>query len=97
MGERNALAFAVSMIASEHWISASMSSPWSVAKFAKTQADVDTVWQLFKEAAIASLVGSAIIGALMDDHEAFMWSILGAGLTLWFVGDQYQRALAGEL
>lgn len=95
--EKSALAFAVAMISSEHWVSASMSSPWSVAKFAKSEKDQAQVWQLFTEAAVASLVGSAIIGVLMDDWEAFLWSIAGAGLTLWFVGDQYKRALAGEL
>ena len=96
-GLKDALAFSVSMIASEHWISASMSSPWSVAKFAKSDDDQRQVWELFKEAAIASLVGSAVIGWLMGDFEAFVWSIVGAGATLAFVGNQYQRALEGTL
>lgn len=96
-GIKNSLGFALSMIASEHWISASMSSPWSVAKFATTQEDADQIWKLFTEAAVASLIGPVILAVLMRDWEVLFFSLLGSGLTLVFVGSQYQRALKGTL
>ena len=95
-GLKNALGFSVSMIASEHWISASMSSPWSVAKFAQNEKDAAQIWKLFTEAAVASVIGSLIIAYLMQDGEVLFWSLAGAGATLFFVGSQYQRALQGS-
>jgi hypothetical protein len=96
-GVKNALGFGVSLIAAEHFISAGMSSPWSVAKFAETQEDADQVWKLFKEASIASIVSSVIIGWLLGDVEVFVWSVVGAVSVMLFVGSEYQRALKGTL
>lgn len=96
-GLKNALGFGVSMIASEHFISAGMSSPWSVAKFAKTEEDAAQVWKLFREAAIASVVSSLILGWLLGDVEVLAWSLIGAVSVMLFVGSEYQRALEGTL
>jgi hypothetical protein len=96
-GLKNALGFGVSMIASEHFISAGLSSPWSVSKFAKTQQDTDQIWKLFYEAAGASVVGAIIIGWLLDDREVLMWSLIGAVSVMVFVASEYQRALSGTL
>jgi hypothetical protein len=96
-GVKNALGFGVSLIAAEHFISAGMSSPWSVAKFAETQEDADQVWKLFKEASIASIVSSVVIGWLLGDLEVFVWSVVGAVSVMLFVGSEYQRALKGTL
>jgi|SRR5271157_1201894 len=96
-GVKNALGFGVSLIAAEHFISAGMSSPWSVAKFAKTQEDADQVWKLFTEAGIASVVSSVIIGFLLGDLEVFVWSVAGAVAVMVFVGSEYRRALDGTL
>ena len=46
-GLKAALGLSVSMISSEHFFSAGMSSPWSVAKFAKSPEDKRQVWQLW--------------------------------------------------
>lgn len=96
-GLKNALGFGVSMIAAEHFISAGMSSPWSVAKFAKTQEDADQVWKLFKEASIASIVSSVVIAYLLGDREVLVWSLIGSLSVMMFVGSEYQRALKGTL
>jgi hypothetical protein len=93
----SALAFGISMIASEHFISAGLSSPWSVAKFAKCQKDKRQVWQLFAEAGAASLVSAAIIGWLLEDPIVFLWSMLGAISVMIFVASEYWRALSGTL
>src|SRR6266852_7014550 len=96
-GLKNALGFGVSLIAAEHFISAGMSSPWSVAKFAKSEEDANQVWKLFWEAAAASVVSAVIIAYLLRDFEVFLWSMAGAGGVLVFVGSEYQRALNGTL
>jgi len=94
---KNALGFGISLIAAEHFISAGMSSPWSVAKFAKTQQDADQVWKLFWEAGAASVASAVVIGILLKDGEVLIWSLIGAGAVMAFVGSEYQRALAGTL
>lgn len=94
---KDALAFAVSLIASEHFISAGMSSPWSVAKFAKTQQDQDQVWRLYRESAIASFATSAIIGIILQDFSAFIWGMVGSGAVMLLIASEYKRALAGTL
>jgi len=96
-GLKDALAFSVNLIASEHFISAGMSSPWSVAKFAKTDKDKEQVWRLFQECVVASLATSAIMGYLLGSWEAFFWGIVGAVSVMIFVGSQYERALDGTL
>jgi hypothetical protein len=96
-GIKNALGFGVSMIAAEHFISAGMSSPWSVAKFAETAQDEAQVWKLFTEAGVASIASAAIIGWLLGDAEVFLWSLAGAVAVMVFVGSEYYRALNGTL
>lgn len=66
-GLKAALGLSVSMISSEHFFSAGMSSPWSVAKFAKSPEDKRQVWQLWGEAAGASLAFAVVIGVILGD------------------------------
>jgi hypothetical protein len=96
-GVKNALGFGVSLIAAEHFISAGMSSPWSVAKFAVTEEDAQQVWKLFTEAGIASVISAVILGMLLGDGEVFLWSLGGVAACLIFVGSEYKRALDGTL
>jgi hypothetical protein len=94
---KNTLGFSVAMIASEHFISAGMSSPWSVAKFAKTDADAAQVWKLFYEAGAASILSTAVIAFLLRDWEVFFWGLVGSVGVMVFVGSEYKRALEGTL
>lgn len=96
-GLKSALGFAVSLTAAEHFVSAGMSSPWSVAKFAETDQDKQQVWKLFTEAAEASIISALIIGWLLDDSAAFWWSVAGAAAVMVFIGYEYKRALDGTL
>ena len=92
-----ALGLSVSLISSEHFFSAGMSSPWSVAKFAKTDEDKRQVWQLWGEAAGASLGFAVVIGILLGDAWSFFLSVMGAvAVSLWMWWD-YKRALDGDL
>lgn len=92
-----ALGFAVSAISAEHFFSAGMSSPWSVAKFAKTEQDQSQVWKLFTEAAVGSVVFAAAVGLLMGDAGAFWLSVAGGAVVVAWMYWDYKRALAGEL
>lgn len=96
-GLKDALAFSVSLIASEHFVSAGMSSPWSVAKFAKTDKDAEQVWKLYREAAYASVATSAVVGLLLHDWEAFWWGMAGATAVMVLIASEYKRALEGTL
>jgi hypothetical protein len=96
-GLKNALGFGVSLLAAEHFISAGMSSPWSVAKFAKTQQDQDQVWKLFYEAGAASVASAVVIAWLLRDWQVLFWSLTGAAAVMVFVGSEYKRALEGTL
>lgn len=85
------------MLATEHFLSAGMSSPWSVAKFAKTDQDKAQVWQLFTEAGIASASSAAIMAWILEDWRVLFWGLTGVVLVMIFVGSEYQRALNGTL
>ena len=96
-GLKAALGLSVSMISSEHFFSAGMSSPWSVAKFAKSPEDKRQVWQLWGEAAGASLAFAVVIGVILGDMLSFVLSVAGAiAVSLWMWWD-YKRALDGGL
>lgn len=96
-GLKNALGFGVTLIAAEHFISAGLSSPWSVAKFTESDEDERQVWKLFKEAGAASIASAAVIGFLLQDFEVFLWALAGALSVMVFVGSEYVRALNGTL
>lgn len=92
-----ALGLSVSLIAGEHFFSAGMSSPWSVAKFAKTETDQAQVWQLFWEAAGGSLVFAVAVGFLLGDSLAFVMSLAGGAVIVAWMYWDYKRALSGSL
>ena len=94
-----AFALSVSMLGAEHMFSANMSSPWSVATFAKSQTDVDRVWRLYKESAVISFISAGVIGWLLlpVDKDAMTYALLGtAVITGWMYYD-YSHALDGTL
>jgi hypothetical protein len=96
-GLKNALGLTTTVIASEHFISAGMSSPWSVAKFAQSDQDAKQVWKLFGEAMAASVVMAVVVSWLLGSWQVFFWSIIGAIAVGIFVGSEYYRALEGTL
>jgi hypothetical protein len=94
---QSALSFIASTLTAEHMISAGMSSPWSVAKFAKTQKDKDQVWQLFTEAIIVSAGISILTAWMLGGGEAYLWAIGGVIVIGFYVGSEYERAMKGTL
>jgi len=94
---RSALGFAVGTLTAEHMISAGLSSPWSVAKFAKCEKDKKQVMTLFFEASGVSLAIAAITGIMLGGGKAFWWSLGGVVVISAYVGWEYKRALEGIL
>jgi hypothetical protein len=93
----DAMALGISMLASEHFFSSGMSSPWSVAKFATTEEDKAQVWHLFSEAAGASVITAIVLGLLLKDESAFWWSVGGTVAIVAWMWYDYYRALQGTL
>ena len=94
---KQALGFSVSAIATEHFFSAGMSSPWSVAKFATTEQDAKQVWSLFWSGTAASVAFAAIVGLMMQDKWTFVLCLLGAASVAGFMWWEYDKALKGTL
>lgn len=86
---KNTLGMAVSVISTEHFMSAGLSSPWSVAKFAETQEDKDQVWHYFNEAATASLIFGGIVSYMLRS----VYPIGSSALTVAYYRRLYKDAL----
>lgn len=86
---KNTLGLAVSVIGVEHFMSAGLSSPWSVAKFAETQEDKNQVWHYFREAASASMIFGGVISWMLKSW----YPVIGSGLTVAYYYKLYKDAL----
>lgn len=87
---KSTLGLAVSVIATEHFMSAGLSSPWSVAKFAVSDQDKQEVWNYFDKAAIASLG----FGALISYKLKSIWPVVSSGVTVIYYKKLYADALS---
>lgn len=87
---KKTLGMAVSVIATEHFMSAGLSSPWSVAKFAISDEDKQQVWHYFYEAVYASAVFSVITAYMLKSW----FPIISSGLTLAYYKKLYADALS---
>lgn len=94
---KQALGLSVSMLSAEHIFSATLSSPWTTGKLTQTEKDKNAFWTLFTEAAIASFAFAAIIGFLLHDLRALIFSLIGTGVIVAWMYYDYSRALSGEL
>ena len=87
---KKTLGMAVSVIATEHFMSAGLSSPWSVAKFAISDEDKQQVWHYFNEAVGASAVFSVITAYMLKSWVP----IISSALTLGYYKKLYADALS---
>ena len=94
---KSALGLAVSMLSSEHIFSATLSSPWTTGKMVKDEGDKKAFWTLFTEAAIASVIFAAVIGYLLHDMRALIFSLIGTAVIITWMWYDYSRALSGAL
>lgn len=89
MAVESILGMALSIIGTEHFMSAGLSSPWSVSKFAQSLEDKDEVWHYFNEAGTASL----IFGAALSYQLKTIWPLAGSGITVLYYKNLYNSAL----
>lgn len=87
---KKTLGMAVSVIATEHFMSAGLSSPWSVAKFAISDDDKQQVWHYFDEAVYASAVFSVITAYMLKSWVP----LISSGFTLAYYRKLYADALS---
>lgn len=83
------LGISMAVISTEHFMSAGLSSPWSVKKFAQTTADKEEVWHYFWEAALASFIFGAFVSYMLSDY----WVIASSLLTIGYYYYLYDDAL----
>ena len=84
------LGMSVSVISTEHFMSAGLSSPWSVAKFAISDEDKSQVWHYFWEASQASAIFSVITAYMLKSW----YPIASSALTLGYYHKLYKDALS---
>jgi hypothetical protein len=87
---RDTLGMAVSVIGSEHFMSAGLSSPWSTAKFAISDKDKEEVWHYFTEAAYASMTFGVVVSYMLKSW----YPLVSSGLTLAYYRRLYKDALS---
>ena len=87
---KETLGMAVSVIGSEHFFSAGLSSPWSTAKFAISDKDKSEVWHYFNEAAYASMTFGVVVSYMLKSW----YPIISSGLTLAYYRKLYKDALS---
>jgi len=90
---RGALGLSVTVIASEHYFSTYLSSPWSVDTFAKTEKDRKTVWSLFWEASVWSMGFAIVMSAMLRTWYPIISCIVVIAGYYWV----YDRALKHKL
>jgi len=86
---KNVLGTSMSVISGEHFFSAGLSSPWSVAKFAASKEDHDEVWYYFRESATSSL----LFGGLLSLAMKSLLPVVGSAATVVYYRNLYKSAL----
>ena len=83
----------MSLIASEHFFSTFLSSPWTTEKFAKTEEDKEKVRRLYVYATAASLATSLILSAILKQT----WPLVATLILCILYIVVYERSLAGKI
>lgn len=86
---KNTLGMSMSVIGGEHFFSAGLSSPWSVAKFAESDDDQKDVWKYFNDSAASSMVFGSILSLTLGS----IWPVAGSAATVLYYRHLYSGAL----
>ena len=86
---KSTLGMSMSVISTEHFFSAGLSSPWSVAKFAQTLEDQQDVWHYFNESAASSVLFGGVLSLTLRS----IWPIAGSAATVLYYKNMYKGAL----
>ena len=86
------LGISMTVISTEHFMSAGLSSPWSVKKFAETDEDKEDVWHYFWEAAVVSFIFAGFIFYMLNDY----WILISSMLMIGYYYYLYKDAMNGS-
>lgn len=90
---QTAAGLGMSLIASEHFYSTLLSSPWTTAKFAETEEDKAEIRRLYMIATVMSLVTATLIAAILKQAWPVIATVVLCGVYIYI----YERALRGEI
>lgn len=83
----------MSLIASEHFFSTFLSSPWTVEKFAETEEDKVKIRRYYALACAASLVTAFVLARILKQP----WPILATILLCIMYVCVYEAAMRGKI
>lgn len=83
----------MSLIASEHFFSTFLSSPWTVEKFAETEEDKAKIRKYYMLACAVSLVVAFVLAKIIKQPWPIVATVLVCGLYIW----TYEKALRGGI
>lgn len=86
---KDTLGMSMSVIGGEHFFSAGLSSPWSVAKFAESDEDQRDVWKYFHESAASSMIFGSVLSLTLKS----IWPIASSAATVLYYRHLYKGAL----
>lgn len=83
----------MAMIASEHFFSTFLSSPWTTEKFAETDEDKAKVRRLYWMAVVVSLIAAGVLAFIIKEP----WPVVAAVVLSAMYILVYERALSGKI
>lgn len=93
MAIATAAGIGMSLIASEHFFSTFLSSPWTTEKFATTEEDKEKIRRYYKMAIAASLITAIILCLILKEW----WPLIATiALCVMYVV-VYEKAMGGKI
>ena len=83
----------MSLIASEHFFSTFLSSPWTVEKFAETDEDRKKIRRYYMLACAASLITAFILAGILKQK----WPIIATVILCVMYVAVYEAAMRGKI
>lgn len=83
----------MSVIASEHFFSTFLSSPWTVGKFVETEEDRKKIRQYYIMACISSLVIAVVLAYILKQKWPIISTLI---LCVMYIG-VYEAAMRGKI
>jgi hypothetical protein len=83
----------MSLIASEHFFSTFLSSPWTTGKFAETEEDKAKIRKYYMLACATSLITAFILGAILKQK----WPVIATLVLCVMYIAVYEAAMRGKI